>query len=194
MGGQGSGGWNRKYIGTTEEAIKLAISDLKNAGLLIGPRAGKLTWATNGIVQLDLNLQRDGNTLSINDATCDHNRHMDDYSQKIELLERSTNKGGSYLLFRCPCCYKPRRHLYLSRFFFICRCCAKLTYKSKREHEDARLFRQWDKISAKLGGLEFDRANPITKPKGMHGSTFEQLVQKLSKVENAIDCKLARLR
>ena len=33
MGGQGSGGWNRKYQGTTEEAIQLAMSDLKNAGL-----------------------------------------------------------------------------------------------------------------------------------------------------------------
>ena len=133
------------------------------------------SWSSRGIVHLELSIERHGNVLSINDATCTEDSHRDEYHQKIELLARTTCKGGSYSLFKCPCCYKARRQLSLSGFFFMCRECAKLTYKSQRERSDARLFRRWEKLSAKLGGVKFGEYWAMRKPKGMHAKTFARL-------------------
>ena len=187
MGGQGSGGWNRKYDSTTDDAIKLDIADLKKAGLCASPSTRKLTWSANGMLKLDLKVRREGSTISINDATYRGDLRFDDYRQKIELLERTTKKGGSFHLFKCPYCYKARRHLYLSEFFFICRTCAKLTYKSRRENCDLRLFRAWEKVSKKLGGIKFDEHWTMRKPKGMHAETFQELKQKISRLEHQIE-------
>ena len=150
------------------------------------------SWSSRGIVHLELSIERHGNVLSINDATCTEDSHRDEYHQKIELLARTTCKGGSYSLFKCPCCYKARRQLSLSGFFFMCRECAKLTYKSRRERSDARLFRRWQKLSAKLEGVQFGEYLAMRKPKGMHAKTFTHLRTQSEELEHQIECQTCR--
>jgi len=44
--------------------------------------------------------------------------------------------GGTRPWFRCPACGRRARFLYLARQHFVCRTCAKLTYRSRRVHRD----------------------------------------------------------
>ena len=97
---------------------------------------------------------------------------------------------GGANLFQCPRCGTARWHLYIPRFRLICRDCAGLTYKSRREPNGMKLWREWDKISARLGGVRFDECYGMAKPKGMHSTTFESLRLRLFRIERVIEREL----
>lgn len=53
-----------------------------------------------------------------------------------------------------------------------------------------KLWREWDKISARLGGVRFDECYGMAKPSGMHHTTFERLRLKLFRLERVIEREL----
>ena len=187
MGGQGSGGWNLKYQYTTGEKCRLDVNSLRKEGYFDWPFPRQITWSTNGIVQLDLSVRYQTGTLYLRDATASGCHDADRYRQQIELITRAQAVGGQTKLFQCPCCYKARAHLYLHDPFFICRECAGLTYKSRRERNPRRAFRKWDKLSKRLGGIGMDEWYWAQKPKGMHKKTFERLKQEVSQLESYLE-------
>lgn len=147
MGGQGSGGWNLKYEWTIDDLSRLNINRLREQGCFEWPFRSRITWSTNGIVQLDLKVRYEKGILHLRDATARGCPHHDRYRQQIEVITRTPAVGGQTKLFKCPCCHKARAHLYLYAPFFICRECAGLTYKSRRERNPPRAFRRWEKLS-----------------------------------------------
>lgn len=187
MGGQGSGGWNLKHQYTTDDMCRLDLNWLRTKGYFDWPFERKVTWSMNGIVQLDLKVRYEKGILHLRDATASGSPDSDRYRQQIEVITRTPAVGGQTKLFKCPCCYKARVHLYLHDPFFICRECAGLTYKSKRERNPVRAFRRWDKLSKKLGGIKMDQWCCAQKPKGMHQKTFERLKQEIHEVESYIE-------
>lgn len=187
MGGQGSGGWNLKYEYTTGDMCRLDVNRLRKQGCFERPSQSQLTWSMNGIVQLDLKARFEKGILHLRDATASGSPDSDNYRQPIEVITRTPAVGGQTKLFKCPCCYKARAHLYLHDPFFICRECAGLTYQSRRERNPLRAFRRWDKLSEKLGGIGMDQWYCAKRPKGMHQTTFERLKQEIHEVESYID-------
>lgn len=82
------------------------------------------------------------------------------------------------LWFLCPAkgCERRAAIFYCSGNIYACRRCHQLTYTSQREADYYRAARKADKISKRLGweGGMSDFENE--KPKGMHWSTYERLV------------------
>ena len=187
MGGQGSGGWNLKYEHTTDDVLRLDLTSLRRKGCFDWPFHCRLTWSINGIVQLDLSALYKERALHLCDATAGKNPDADPYRQRIDFVTRTPTVGGLTMLFKCPCCYKARAHLYLHDPFFICRECAGVTYKSRRESNPIRAFRKWEKLSKKLGSIKMDQWYFAPRPKGMHQKTFDRLKQEISQVEAYIE-------
>lgn len=185
LGGYGSGGWNRKYAGTTEDHIRLDIAFLKKNGYLRRTNQNRLTWERNGLSLLDLWIKFDGQHLNIRDATATDSPFPDALSQSLAVVQSPRHVGGSRMLFDCPRCPSKRQHLYLIRSRFICRDCAGLTYKVRRERKIARTFRRWEKDSARLGGVCWEGWYGRDRPKGMHTRTYDALCERL-RVEETI--------
>ena len=67
-------------------------------------------------------------------------------------------------------CYRER--------LFLCRACADLTYRSRRESVHTQALSRAQKIRQRLGGSA-SMAEPFReKPKGMHWTTYERLWEK----------------
>lgn len=190
MGGWGSGGWNIKYSETTDSVRRLDVHELRRLGYFKQGAHRKITWSMNGIVQLELAFHFDQGRLSVSDATAVGSIYPDDYSQQVDFVRRARTIGGDAMLFKCPICETARWHLYLPRFRLMCRDCAALTYKSRRERDNMKFWRQWEQISAKLGGVRFDECYGMAKPKGMHHATFERLRTQLLRLERVIEREL----
>lgn len=192
MGGQGSGGWNLKYEYTTADTYRLDIHQLRKRGFTEWPFQQQITWTTNGMVQLDLKIRYTNGILYLSDATASRKPDSDCYKQQIEVITRAPTVGGQTKLFKCPCCHKARVHLYLNDPFFMCRECARLTYKSRRERDPVRAFRKWNKLSKKLGGIGLDEWYCAKRPKGMHKSTFERLQAEISQIESYLNREMRK--
>lgn len=186
MGGQGSGGWNLKYEYTTSDLFRLDVNQLREQGYFDWPFQRQMTWSTNGIVQLDLKVRYERGMLHLRDATTLREPEADPFAQEIELASRTSAVGGETALFKCPRCHSVRAHLYLYHTVFICRECAGLTYRSRRERKSTRAFRKWTKLSKMLGGIKMDEWYSAPRPKGMHNRTFERLKIEISEIENDI--------
>lgn len=190
MGGCGSGGWNLKYDLTTDDVRRLDVHELRRLGYFLQGAERKITRSMNGLVQLELGFRFDRGRLFVSDATAVGSPNPDEYAQDLGFVMRSRAIGGDANLFQCPQCGAARWHLYIPRFRLICRNCAGLTYKSGREPHNMKLWREWEKISARLGGVRFDECYGMAKPKGTHTKTFERLRLRLFRTERVIEREL----
>lgn len=187
MGGVGSGGWNKKYVGTIDETLRIDAVWLHRQAILKARRPWVVTWRSNGMALLELSLLNDAGRLLIQDATAKGSPYPDLLAQSVNLTEQPRKVGGNVTLFTCPSCGSPRQHLYLAQNRFICRACAGLTYKVRREREVDRAFRRWDKASVKLGGVSWEGWCGLKRPKGMHWRTYDTLCEQLRKEETTVN-------
>jgi len=114
----------------------------------------------------------------------------------ICLEKVSANYGGQILYFKCPCCDRRSRILYLHWQHFKCRICAKLNYPSQQERGPKTTAYKMKKL---LKRLEYERLIPFDdpeklelfdiadccppRPKGMHTTTYHQLLLELGKLQ-----------
>jgi hypothetical protein len=190
MGGVGSGGWNKKYVGTIEGTVRIDAFRLKRQRILQSPYPHRVIWSSNGMKLLELSALTIGNTLELRDATAEGSRYPDALAQAIELFCQSRKVGGEVTVFLCPRCGTPRQHLYLKRNRFICRKCAGLTYRVQREREVDRAFRRWNKVSLQLGGVSWESCCGQNRPKGMHKRRYAALCERLWAEESIVDASL----
>lgn len=193
MGGVGSGGWNKKYAGTIDETLRIDAVWLHRQGILKARKPRTVTWSSNGLALLELSFTRSDNTLAVKDATAEGSHYPDGLAQGIVLNEQPRNVGGHATLFICPSCGAARQHLYLPQNRFICRDCAGLTYKVRREREIDRAFRRWDKASVKLGRVSWEGWCGLKRPKGMHKRTYDALSEQLRMEETTVNRSMGLL-
>lgn len=190
MGGVGSGGWNKKYAGTVEGAIRIDAFRLKRQGLLRSPFPRTITWSNKGMTLLELSIRTSGEKLILSDATAAGSRYPDALAQQVKLYDQRRKVGGWATMFICPVCGSTRQHLYLQHNRFICRKCAGLTYKVQREREVDRAFRRWDKASDQLGGVSWEGTCGLRRPKGMHQKRYDDLCERLWAEEAIVNTSL----
>lgn len=108
---------------------------------------------------------------------------------KIPLIATKAHFGGVRFWFKCPLTGRKASKLYLpyGATFFACRQAYGLKYASQSQsYEDRVINKKW-KIVRKTGGYNY----PV-KPKGMHQSTFERILDKYWQQEELCDYVLFR--
>lgn len=113
------------------------------------------------------------------------NKQLYHYSINIETTP--CHYGGMRYWFTCPDCYKRAAKLYLRNSAFSCRICQKLNYATQQENKLDGTRLVMCRIRNKLN-WQYDNAwiKPYYKirPKGMHQTTFNKLVDRHDQLEN----------
>lgn len=91
-------------------------------------------------------------------------------TERVTLAKTPCHFGGSRTWFRCPRCAARVAVLYMSGARFACRHCQHVAYASQSEDPIGRGWRKQSRIEARLG-------EHWRRPKGMHRSTHERLMQ-----------------
>lgn len=99
------------------------------------------------------------------------------WSTTLELTRTPSGFGGGCAFWRCPHCRRRARFLYFKNLSFVCRECAKLTYRSQqRTHDSTNYARDglklaWEKLRWQppfsVAPAEFPYVTP-DRPKGTH--------------------------
>ena len=97
------------------------------------------------------------------------------HSYSIRLDKTPCNYGGYRYWFRCPSCSKRVSVLYCAGTY-VCRHCLSVPYGSQLQQPIDRLFSRADAIRQRLGWKSGVAHGIGTKPKGMHHSTYDRLV------------------
>lgn len=103
-----------------------------------------------------------------------HGGHL--LRQQIGLTRTPCHLGGSRVWFVCPCCWRRSAVLFLRSRRYACRKCHRLTYLTQQLGPLQRTWRKQSKLEALAGP---DGA----KPKGMHWSTWERLLERIEDCE-----------
>ncbi len=103
-------------------------------------------------------------------------RHV---AERVNINRTACPYGGMRPWFSCPRCARRVAVLYLRRGFFACRHCQRVAYSSQSEDALDRLWRQQQKIEARLG-------ENWRRPKGMRQATYDRLFGRL------LDCEERR--
>ena len=152
---------NRKPL--TIERLELSIYSLRRDGFL---KPGSfITRRSQGNV-LRFTIGEDKLTICADDWTPKYN---------ISLTKTPCACGGERFWFTCPACGRRCAILYARLdLHFACRECCDLSYESKNLSDAWNLLHQAQKVQRKLGwhGPDGER------PRWMHRTTFERLVNK----------------
>ena len=97
------------------------------------------------------------------------------YRYPIQLTKTSCNYGGHRYWWLCPKCYQRTSTLYCAGLY-VCRHCIGANYGSQLQQPIDRLFSRADAIRQRLGWQSGIAHGIGTKPKGMHHSTYDKLV------------------
>ena len=184
MGGPGSGRllrFNTKP--TIERQINIDIRWLKRQNGLIPGTKGKLSWSLQGNKRGAVHFEINKNSLILKYRHREQNGTWEDVKQVIFFDQTPCNYGGFRMWFICPQCGKRVEILFGSNKYFLCRNCQGLTYTSCNTHPTKRLFNKANKLKEKIG-VEPGIMDLIPdKPKGMHRSTFDNIVDEIQRLE-----------
>lgn len=188
MGGNGSGKifrWDAKS--TTESQKRIDIRWLKKYGYLRAGNVGSLSWSRGDEQTGSIAYKMEEDRMILNYRHRPNGGEWEPVEQKISLDRTPCNYGGYRKWFRCPRCYKRVAILYGAGKYFLCRHCYNLTYDSCNTHPIQRIFDKANKLRKKLGG-ETGAFNFIPdRPKGMHRSTYDKIVDKIWRLEHLGD-------
>lgn len=108
--------------------------------------------------------------------------------------------GGYRVFWLCPQCARRVRYLYLMPSGLECRKCARLNYESQQaEHGDSmyyfkaglKLAERYGVDTSDVSGFDFPGWAP-PKPRGMHQSTYDRFLVRLSRYQILYGKQLAR--
>jgi hypothetical protein len=178
-GGSRLGAGRPGYKVKGEQLQRVDVRIWARKGLLSRARAFSWSWNRGGeptgsvgvtvipqsTVTLDYSLTYDGERRSI--------------SERVTLIYKPCNFGGSRPWFQCPRCAKQVAVLYMRSGRFACRHCQRVAYSSQSEDVMARTWREQRRIEERIG-------EDWQRPKGMRQRTYEWLMDRLA------DCELRR--
>jgi hypothetical protein len=177
MGGYGSGSYMRfgekKRV---ESCISLSVKELQKDKVLEQKCTVSISWGG-----ISIGLRNYGDRIRFAYSTeIEGEKKIYDYYMGID--KTPCNYGGYRYWFVCDC-GKRTSKLYLRHYYFMCRCCHHLTYKSQQESGNKldEHTRRAEQIRKRLGSNERGFMDVMTpdKPKGMHWKTYEKLKMQL---------------
>ena len=107
------------------------------------------------------------------------------YQYPIQLTRTSCNYGGYRYWWLCPNCSKRVSVLYCAGTY-VCRHCIGACYGSQLQQPIDRLFSRVETVRARLGWVAGIAHGYGTKPKGMHFTTYWQLLNEHDKLVGQI--------
>lgn len=107
------------------------------------------------------------------------------YRYAIQLTKTACNYGNYRHWWLCPNCSKRVAVLYCAGAY-VCRHCINAPYGSQLQQPIDRLFSRVEAIRARLGWVAGIANGYGTKPKGMHHSTYWQLLNEHDKLVQRI--------
>lgn len=177
MGGCWSG--RKEETPKTDGALRLCVNSLRRQGHLTpGHHLVTWRWTSGREASIGLEVREDHLVLSFTSQ-------RGAMTQRVELEYTANNYGGCRPWFRCPRCTRRVGVLYLRQGEFTCRPCSGLRYKSKSESPQDRMLRKARKIRDRLGA-DWSAGMIVSKPKGMHWSTFFRLEEQLADLESMV--------
>ncbi|MBL8549048.1 MAG: hypothetical protein JNJ73_03615 [Hyphomonadaceae bacterium] len=111
--------------------------------------------------------------------------------QYVAVHWRPCRLGGVRAFFQCPRCERSILNLHLATVRFLCRCCARLTYLSRRERAQARHLRMANRLRRKLGGAPGVQSALGERPKHMRHRTYKRIIAEIEDREALAMAELA---
>jgi hypothetical protein len=182
MGRHGSGNWHRFDSKTlAEHCLSIDVRQLNRTGCLKPWQRYSWRWqdGSNIVIETKPGAFELIYSISRNDQP------REDVHIEVTLSWSSCNYGGERPWFICPGkgCGRRVAKLYLVGKYFLCRHCHDLTYSSQRQDDEFRLLDKAQKIFRRLGVTNCNDLSAASKPKSMHWSTYEKLVDDAQSLE-----------
>ena len=168
--------------GKAEACLRLDVLHLRRRGALRPGAAGSWSWSntSTGEEVGSIGYRTEGATLVLS-----YSMNGEARSQRVQILQTSCNYGGTRPWLGCPHCAGRVGVIYFRRGGFYCRKCAQVAYYSQSEDGIGRSWRVQRKAEAKLG-------EGWARPKGMHATTREKLLQVMGRCEERRDLEIER--
>jgi len=188
MGGLGSGRlfrFNAKP--TIERQTYIDIRWMKKQNALAPGTVGTLSWSSQGNKRGTVHFEVNTNSLILK------YRHRErgggaweDVEQVILFDKTPCNYGGHRKWFLCSKCEQRVEILYGmdgAGKYFLCRDCHGLTYASCNAHQTKRIFNKANRLKQKIGVGPGIMDFIPERPKGMHRSTFDNIIHEIQRLE-----------
>ena len=174
--------WYRPKKQTTDNVLRIRIKDLVSAGFLQRSQSGTINW--NGKWKdssVGIRYNKEGGYLEIS-YTCNQSEAI---RLQVPIVITKPHFGGERFWFKCPNCGKKVTSLYIRKRYFYCRECNNLIYRSQQYsfYDRMRLMSQKYESKAETNGI---------KKKGMHWSTYNELMDKAMDYDNVIELQLLK--
>lgn len=141
-----------------------------------------MTHSLNDYLRLSISRYREqlkqGNAQSIEVS---YTHRSKPYKYSIQLSKTSCNYGGHRYWWLCPKCYQRTSTLYCAGLY-VCRHCIGANYGSQLQQPIDRAFNRLNTLRAKLGWQSGGIHGIGLRPKGMHHSTYNKLVEEYDKL------------
>lgn len=180
-GGMRFGAGRPAYKGKAEACLRLDVRDLARRGLLYAGVSGNWAWSNSRTGErtgtISYSIEEDAAVLT----------YAIDGEPKVQwvpILRTGCNYGGARPWFACPHCSTRVAMIYFRRGGFHCRKCAQVAYYSQSEDDIDRTWQKQRKAEAKLG-------KGWSRPKGMHATTRDRLLQVIARCEEQRNAALA---
>jgi hypothetical protein len=193
MGGYNSGryGWR----GVVEHRKRIDMRAFAKTGVMERGGSGSLNWSSGGeeIGSLGFRIES-GGRVELDYVLTDEAGEKTSIHYSLATTSIPCRYGGRRYYWLCPWCGRRREVLLMARQGreWACRRCLKLRYVSQGLSPAYRLQRRADTIYARLGA---DDSEFVTKPRGMHWSTFNRRMDLAADLASQADFHfLMRLR
>lgn len=141
-----------------------------------------MTHSLNDYLRLSISRYREqlkqGNAQSIEVS---YTHRSKPYKYSIQLSKTSCHYGGYRYWWLCPKCYQRTSTLYCAGLY-VCRHCIGANYGSQLQQPIDRVFNRLNTLRAKLGWQRGAIHGIGSRPKGMHHSTYNKLVNEYDKL------------
>ena len=193
MGGRGSGrqASHGFMVDKCHEYKSIDIAWLRRKNMLQMGHSSTITWSVRGEQTGSIGVARVPGGIRLNYRQRSRGEEWRDIADFIPVVETVSNFGGRRQWFQCLSCHSRCRILY-GGAQFRCRRCQNLKYDTQYEPPFARAATSALKIRELLGGKGgLDDLFP-PKPKGMHRKTYEQLMNREERMQEAWAVGIAR--
>jgi hypothetical protein len=160
-----------------EEVHRLDIRYMKQHGLIRLGSIGSLSWFRGDQQTGSIGFRVKLDCLVLDYRYRSVGGDWEPVQETIWLDWTACHYGGQRPWFRCPWCFRRVAVLCGYGKRFLCRHCYRLPYASQQETYQDRMMQKARKIRERVGA-SMNLFEPIwQKPKGMHWTTFERLLQ-----------------
>lgn len=188
-GGGMRGGWRYGAgrpgrNGKVESLLRIDVRDWARRGLLDSANYFGWSWSREDEKIASIGVYvNDTNSLTLKYTWTPDGGEPQSISKSITLAHTSCHYGKSRVWFRCPACYRRVAILYSLKGHFYCRKDLNIAYTSQSLDLTQRMHRKIAKLETRLG--ENNR-----KPKRMHTTTYNRILDKIDDAEARLDLAL----